>query len=588
MPDAPAAASTPGIGHALTRHAAGSALFMVIGLLTVRTGLFGGRDLLVGDVHHHPYDSAWMFSGVHQALTTWPPSLSTDLIRTPEPLSLLSVFPDIGNGVLALPLVQLLGPMHAYDVWQAIQIALAGLATYALAFVLTRRHLPALTAGVLFAACPPLWFAIEWGEDDVAAMWVLPAYLAVLFHALDGPVTPRRAVAPALCLALVGWFNSYYLFFSATSTLVVLAATIPSRRSQDWLRPGGLFAALATAAYLPRLLLGIRASRKGLEEATSRVVFGLGDLVQRSPLYDETSSLDLARFLLFPDRSTGTALVVEGHLYMGLLALALAGVGLTVPRLRRLVLVGGVGFILALGAYLLWDGATPGLGPLEVIPLPGAVLTAVVPAMERMNHPFRWVNLTFVAVAVLAGAGIGRLSARAPLWVQVLAFAGLTWGVVVERAWAAREIACLDVATVDVGIWASHVPESTRRGILHLPVAPIVDGWPDLERNRHHLAAQLQGHGRPIHITEELPLFSRSLQGAELDAHLAELLAQDIGVVVLDEQTILVAVDLSMPMPASTGSHVPIARENLTRCGIEPSQLGPNVTGWVLPESCVD
>ncbi len=58
--------------------------------------------------------------------------------------------------------------------------------------------------------------------------------------------------------------------------------------------------------------------------------------------------------------------------------------------------------------------------------------------------------------------------------------------------------------------------------------------------------------------------------------------------VVLDEQTILVAVDLSMPMPASTGSHVPIARENLTRCGIEPSQLGPNVTGWVLPESCVD
>ncbi|MCP4810248.1 MAG: hypothetical protein GY913_24020 [Proteobacteria bacterium] len=563
-------------------------------MLTVRGGLFGGEHALVGDVQHHPFDSAWLYAGVHEALSQASPSFRTGLLLTPQPLDLLDTFADVGNPVLASPLVALIGALHAYDVYQAFQVFAAGLATYALSFTLTRRHWPALAAGLLFCVASPIWFAIEWGEDDVAAMWLLPAYLAFLFRALGTEGSPpwKAAIPPALFIAFIGYFNSYYLYFSATSTILV-GLTCLARARQDvagWARFGGVYGVTAALAYIPRMILGVRPSRKGTEEATSRVFFGVEDLLHENPLWDETSSLDLSRFLLHPPSPPdgGYALVTEGHLYIGLGVLVLAAVGLTVPAARRigLLVVMGVAFVFACGAYLLWDMQTLDVGGLEVIPLPGGLATAVLPGMERMNHPFRWAILTFAGAAVLAGSGAMRIAEwmRAPVWLQPILAGGLVWGALLDRVWATPSIAYLDVASPNTGNWPYELPETERAGVLHLPIQTKEVSWVDLEPCRYHRILQLLAHKRPIYVLEAYPLAEGELSIDEIEAELASLVDMGVGLVLLDDHAEQQAMGVGAPLPHTVREQTKLARQNLTACGLEPVVLDPRVEAWIVPD----
>ncbi|HJN77489.1 MAG TPA: hypothetical protein QGF58_26445 [Myxococcota bacterium] len=573
-------------------HLLAVAVYVVIGIVTVSGGLLGGPDVIVGDLKHHAFEAAWFHAAVHEALTTWPPSYQTQLILQPEPFDVLGAIPDIGNQTLAVPLVALVGPLQAFDIVQVIKVAAAGLATYSLSFVLTRRHVPSLAAGALFAAASPIWFALNWGEDDVVAMWLLPAYLAVLFHALgeDGP--PRSAVAPALAIAAVGYFNSYYLVFAATSTLVVGLTCLRRARAEPraWLRFGGVYGLVAALAYLPRLLVGVRPTRMGTVETTAQVIFSVEDLLHQSPLYEPTSSLDLGGFFWPPHRPPGgEALIYEGYLYVGLAALGLAALGLFVQKARRggLLLVGATGFVLACGAYVLWDGQTVGLGPLEVIPLPGGVLTAIGPVMDRMMHPYRFVILGFITIAVLGGSGAAKLAelTRTPAWVQAGLVFLLTAGALAERVWATPEIALVKSAEVLSGDWPDRLPETERPGILHLPLPMNRKSRHTLtEGSRYHIALQLLTHGRPLYIPAKLPLVQRRLWPGELEAQLMTLVEDGVGLVVLDGFVVSQCMGLGIPMPPETFRQLPMASANLETCDLEMIQLDPVVSAWILPD----
>lgn len=574
-------------------HALAAVAYLLVGLGMVRQALFGGAAVLVGDVHRHPYDSAWLYTAVHRGLSSWPPSLHTDLVLTPQPLDLLDTFADVGNPVLASPLMSLVGSLHAYDAYQAFQIFAAGLATYALAFTLLRRHLPALGAGMLFCMASPIWFAVEWGEDDVAAMWLLPAYLALLFRALGTEGVPRwrAALPPALFIALIGYFNSYYLYFSATSTILVGLTCLPRawRDRLGWARFAGAYGLAAALAYLPRLVIGIRPSRKGSVEASSQVIHSTQDLFVQSPLWDHTSSLDLSRFLFHPPQlADGSTVIAEGHLYLGLGALALALVGLTVPAARRagLLAVAAYGFVIACGAYLLWDFETPGIAGAEVTPLPGGVLTAIVPGMARMNHPFRWVLLTFIGVAVLGGAGALQLAkwTRAPVWLQAILGGALVWGALLDRVWATPDLAYLDVASINTGSWPYRIPETERPGLLHLPIQIKEVGWVDLEPCRYHRAIQILVHQRPIYVLEAIPIAQGPLASDDIELALAELVEMGVGVILLDELAMPQSMGSGAPLPRSSADQTRIARANLEACGLEPVALDPQVHAYVVPD----
>ena len=569
---------------AMNRHVPAVLLYAAVALITTHDSLFA-RDVLVGDAKFHAFEGAWFYAAVQTAL--FDGGVTSDLLRTPQPVDLLGLVPDIGNATLMSPVTALLGAEHAYDLMLTICVFLAGLATYSLSLQVQPRRAPALAAGVLFACASPLWFTLEWGEDDVAAMWLIPFVLAVLFWAVRRG-TPRGAVAAALAIALVGYVNSYFLYFLACSTLVV--AALQWRRFRDeprrWAAFSAAYAVTALVAYGPRLAMGIRPSRKGTTEATSRVIFGVEDLLRKSPLYDETSSLDLHRFLFWPPGEP--ALIAEGHLYMGIAALLLAAVGVFFVRHRELLVVGVLGFVLAAGAYFLWDFETPGIGPLQVIPLPGGLATALVPGMERMNHLFRWVILTFVAVAVFAGVGIDRLVSRvpAPRWVQVLGIAAVTWGVVLERIWATPELAYVAQAQVDFGGWATSLPETERDGVLHLPIPLAVDGVPDTNKARYHLTVQLMGHGRPIYVLEELPLATRPMDRADVEAHLAQLVEDGVGVIVLDEQAMSRSAQVGAQLSAEWAGQTGQARTNLMACGLEQRVLDEGDVAWLVEPRC--
>ncbi len=580
-------------------------LLVLVGLAVATTwaGLRARPGALLGEIAHHPFDSAWLYAAVHEAVWRWPPSLHTELVRSPAPLDLLDTFADVGNPVVAAPLVALVGAAPPYNIAQCVLVALAGLAAYALGWTVLRDRAAALVAGALFAASGPLWFALRWGEDDVAAMWLLSAWMTLAARAAApaGALRWRAAVAPAAFLGFVGYFNSYYFYFCAMMTIVLAVATAPRRRADfaPWLRFGLAYAVSSLLVYLPRFLLGVRPSRKGAELADAYYVRSTAHLSSMSPYYNDTSALDLGAFLVPPwVLDAVPAARSEGKLYVGGVALALAAVGLAALRARPrwLVVSGAVGFVLALGAYLVWRHALVAIGPLDVIPLPSAVLTAFVPGLHRMNHPFRFVILTFVVVAVFAGAGARWLVGRLPL---ATAGPAAALGVVLLGAGAVGERVVSDpslvpmVATgpkrVPTWVWRMPGTPDGRDGLLHLPQPAQDAPWLDVLPIRYHRAMQMLTHGRPLHVYRDLPLATRALDAPALTAELARLVDDGVGLVLLDGARRDYSGWFGNPPPAGAAAALATAKANLDRC-VSGASFGHDVYVYLLPDAprCTD
>jgi MFS family permease len=504
---------------------------------------FGAR--LIGDVTRHPLDSSTVYFLVAEALTRWPPSMSSMFYWHPHGWDITHNFPDIGNAVLYTPVTRVFGALYAHNLAMLVMLFLAGAAAYALGVLLLRDRLAALLGGLLFANMDPLFFAIRWGEDDVASLWLLPAWLAWLlwcFRRLEPDLAAglgRRgltfgAVAGA-ALALTGWLNSYYLLFCLLIAPLAWAAAAWGTRPRLAARGWGAFAlALALCfalLYGPRAAVGTPPWVPRVWEASAAE--SLQDLTQPDVLPRHGAHLDM-RGLLDPTTDKQRARNTEGVLYLGILPLTLALLGLgRLPRRPRLLLLslGAVGLLLALGTHLRWGDDSLMVGG-HLIPGPLSLLNIVLPPLRAVKHPYRFVSLLFLAVGLLAAVGALGLARRAaPRRPGPLA-ALLVGLCVAERVLLGMGGAPMEATAIPVPAGLAQLPRiEGQPALVVLPVDWAQEPH-DLEYTSYHRFLMMI-HRRPLHIPREALWLQQPLDRGEMRCALLELARDGVGVIVL-------------------------------------------------------
>jgi hypothetical protein len=412
-------------------------------------GFWGLRDL-AGSVPAYAdvLELTWAVSWYQQALRLGHSPLLYPLAFYPAGWHVATF--AAGPSVIAvmLPLDLLGGPAFAYNVAALLTFVVA----YAGAYLLARRFLqwPAATlAAVLFAFCSFRWYALRGHLNILLASALLP-WLA---WSLERARHSRRRSWLVLAGAFWGMAVASTLYFAWIGGLVALAWALARRdgwprRAEMLLIPLGVALTLSS----PAIYLFLRASA-----ASASTPFTL----DTANYYGASlNSLPLP-YLFHPWLGELARQVYrgpareQGAFNLGALALLAALAGLPAAwRARRdwlpALLLLLIGILLALGLTLKWDNQSlslPALRPLDAaiwaighaikpatfpaaqppapfdaaIPLPGLLLSAVVPYLEQSRVFARYAMLATLSIALLAGLALQRARRLLPR----LALAGL-------------------------------------------------------------------------------------------------------------------------------------------------------------------
>lgn len=542
----------------LSAHGLPLLIMVVNALLVMAPCLPNMGTQLAGDTQKHAIDSAWIYYLTAHALTDLPLSVFSRMFDYPYGWD-ITHFVDLGNATIFAPITALFGAIFSHNLALIMMLFLTGVSAYALAMKILGNRVAAVAAGLLYVDTGAVFFAIHWGEDDVATSWLLPAYLAVLLWSLDrcpagegantDTARPTQALslssgaAAGALLVLTGWINSYFLLFNSMVTpLAWLAVARRDRRRRPplgfWVRYLAAFAVVFAVGYGPRALIGKRpwAPRVWkVEQARS-----VSDLFRPGKKTYYAGDLDLPG--LFDPlsnsraRAEGKEVPSEGTLYLGLLLLPLAAVGLfkVRPKFRwTLVAVGAMGFFLALGTNVRWREGPLLIGGQYVLPGPEGLLNALVPFVSSIKHPYRFIFLLYMSISVLGGAGIFYLASRMARRHRVLIVAALTTLCLGERLLAGPGIVPIRPTMVPMPRIFSSIPAVPGRpAILHLPWGPTSDVH-ELELNRFHRYAQLAVHDRPLFVRANGTWLRKQVSRVQMDHELAALSGKGVGVILV-------------------------------------------------------
>ena len=342
------------------------------------------------------------------------------------------------------------------------------------------------------------------GEYAVPLVWLLAMQLW-----FEDDRRPWRPVALLTVVASLQMLTSYYLsYFLLLSVAACLVVWLPARRPpvRSFVR---LVAPLTLAAGVTAIL-----ALPYLEASSTGVVRLRGHAASSATLGQAWQSLKpIVRFTTDDAGGwNGAYRIPIVLLLLGLVTLipigrphralprAAAGTRLREgPLIAGLWMVSLVGFALSLGRELRVGGLT--------LPLPAALLAAVVPGFANMRVPLRWQILIGVAVPILAGIGFARLRR----WLSVRLAAGGPSGR--PPRWAGPAAAALAVAA-GATLLPPPIPTAPAmprvagaaqayRELARMPDGPVVeipwplqpnvDGWYSSE---YELASAI--HWKPI------------------------------------------------------------------------------------------
>ena len=342
-------------------------------------------------------------------------------------------YPLLASGAtepLSLALFTLLPPAAALDLYLLALLAVAGLGAYALARQLGARPVGAMLTGTAFAHSGFVVCQLRHPAELSCAVW-LPVGLVLLERAVAAArAGPRRPLLGALALfglvfgeqALCGFPQTAYIAALAYGCwMLVRAALLPCR----WPRRLELFGLFALAG-----LGGAAVGAVGLwplarlGAASDRAAGVTSAMVQRFAYWLPQLSSFFVPYL-HGDVSSGTfhghGIFWEDYGYLGALVVPLALGSLAGARRRQAWLL----WALALVALVLVVGPATPLFPLAF---------RVVPGMKTFRFPQRFLVVTELCLATLAGLGLtaleewlerlhraGRLRLRAVVPVLVLA-----------------------------------------------------------------------------------------------------------------------------------------------------------------------
>jgi hypothetical protein len=413
-------------------------LFTYPTVLHLRSAIGGQLDALENYWNYWWTDQAVLHLGVNPFAASY--------MHHPFGLSLYFHTFNVLNGLLSLPIQACCGTAAGYNALNVFAFTVAALGMYALVCRLTQQRAAAFTAGLIYAFSPYMAFHLYMGQTNLLSLEWLPWYVLALLAGLEAQDRRRwlwlpLASAALLLNALTDW---HYVVFAVVITAVVgLYEAVRLRRPRAILAlggklalVGGLFALLASPLLLPMI------SELRADPSATR------------PLEDSiTHSTDLLAFLLpspfHPLWGAWASRIFFGHLVLpyivggigsvGLVALVLALVGGLRERRYGLLflLLALVSAALALGPYLQVNGVNSA-NTARPIPLP-YLFFRELPFMNVLRIPSRFVAVTMLSLAVLAGLGIASLRQRSRFFQRSArarqAFGGLTALLVLFEFW---------------------------------------------------------------------------------------------------------------------------------------------------------
>lgn len=359
--------TAPSLGEAIPGHPTGDIADHVWGQAWFVRTLAGGELPLRTDASHMPSGGAFWFIDPLGALMAWP--------------------------------FQAFGPAVATSMLVLLQVILAMAGVYALAWTATRARGAATVVAIAVGASPYVLGLLHTGVLEQLHLGALAsAWLSVRSALSTGT---RRGVLVAGGLVALVLVASTYLgvFLAALVTMDALAE--PSRLRE---RAGRLLAVAALATLLAGPWLALAWGTLHAPDAVVRPMSAPGWNPARLPATDLAAVL-LPGDRVFPDLEALGNPGVRHVTQVGTLLPILGALGAWSVRedRRRLALA----LILAAGPVLCWDGQV------TRIPLPSALLYLPGSPFSLLHHPYRWVAVLLLVLAVPAT----RTLARAPRWI---------------------------------------------------------------------------------------------------------------------------------------------------------------------------
>ncbi len=388
-----------------TRHAAVFALFCILATLWLRPLPWQMADHVTGP--GDPLTTAWRIVWpiqwlIHRDVPFW----ETNVLYPAANVFARDEL-TLGESLIAGPIyVTTRNALLAYNVTLLLTMAMCGFFMYCLAWHFLHSHSAGIVAGVIFTLAPCHLAQLD-HAGLLSVQW-LP--LEILF--LDRAFRHRRW-SDVLLLAIAVFLQSisagYYAYWSAIIIAIYTGYVFVWRRLCVPLvmmaRIGaGLVGALVLLLFVVRPFILV-ADHEGFARPRHEVEYWSAR--PQTWLAATPNNLLYGRLV----RAHAWTWSTEMYLFPGILALVLAGVGLTARRKDGLR---WFAFALAVAGFILTLGPTLHLARRDVghVPLPYAILYRFIPGGDALRAPVRAAPIAMLGIALLAACGWKYLAAR--------------------------------------------------------------------------------------------------------------------------------------------------------------------------------
>ncbi len=405
-------------------------------------------DHLLGDPDADAIRGMWGFDFLRHSLV--PPDTPVRSEHVNFPFGVVSYVLPWASGLLAAPLVALLGPFTGWNLTVALLLWAAGMCVAWLVRVLTGSWAAGGVAGAALMTQPMLLAAVGDGTAEHVAVWGIAAFLAAVACTLRARRI-RWGIAAGLLAAVVALDSPYHVVYTAVIaaiTLPFLAASPEVRK--DWKRAGLALAATLLVAgicagwilYVYRYLPTV--DRSGLEAAA----------LQSSNATDPALWLQYLRGM--PERDpTRVPTFIPMIPLLILVGLAIVGRLRAAPWLAAGLML----ILLSCGTHPAWPDVLVGIN--------GALFE--LPGLSSIRFPRRLLVPGAMALCVAAGWGLVRLRPRiGRAWPAVAVVAGATlavWNVHATRLH--RGFPLIEPPAIEFASWIGDQPGS--RAVILLP-----------------------------------------------------------------------------------------------------------------------
>ncbi len=353
--------------------------------------------------HGDAWQFLWNFWWVKTALLELHTNLFyTSYLHWPSGISLLYQTLSLSNSLVAVPLQYLFGLVTTYNILVFFSFAMTGLATYLLAFYLTRNKIASFVGGYI-VAFSPFHFAHYFGHLNLLSFEWIPLYILYLIKMTRGESSWKL---PTTFLVLTAFTDLYYLLYLILFTILFFAFKLVTDKKmfdKDFIK-NLIFMVLIGGLVLSPYLGSMVWTRLFNSDFN---VLGHDPVINSTDIYAFFIPNHISYFKQYTynfwSRWTGYQ---EGVGYLGYGILFLVFYALWKIRNRSTAfwtLCASVFGILSLGPLLHINGQ------ITKIKLPYLLLDKYIPFFSIAGVPTRMTSIMFLALAILSAYAITRL-----------------------------------------------------------------------------------------------------------------------------------------------------------------------------------